>query len=273
MPDRNLPVTEDELHAYVDGELPSDRLGAVESWLATHPADAARVATWRAQAEAIRTRFSGIGGEPVPERLTLANIAHLRRPSLALAAAAALVALVLGGGAGWWARGAPPVRAIQQPDITAEALQAHRLYTVEVRHPVEVSGAERDHLVRWLSKRLDYEVMAPQLDNMGLKLVGGRLLPGQTGPAAFLMYEGQSGERFTIYCTRSVKGESAMRYNAAGNDAAFYWIDDDVAYVVSGDAQRERLQKIAQAVYEQMENRGRQPGRASENQVISRRGS
>ena len=55
MMDHEAPVTEDELHAYVDGELPADRQAAVESWLAAHPEDAARVSAWRAQADAIRS--------------------------------------------------------------------------------------------------------------------------------------------------------------------------------------------------------------------------
>ena len=33
MTDRNIPVTEDELHAYVDNELPAERRGDVETWL------------------------------------------------------------------------------------------------------------------------------------------------------------------------------------------------------------------------------------------------
>ncbi len=41
MVDHNTPVTEDELHVYVDGELPADRREAVEAWLASHPEDAA----------------------------------------------------------------------------------------------------------------------------------------------------------------------------------------------------------------------------------------
>ena len=69
MIDRDSPVTEDELHAYVDGELPADRQAAVEAWLASHPEDAARVAAWRAQAEAIRARYGAVANEPVPERL------------------------------------------------------------------------------------------------------------------------------------------------------------------------------------------------------------
>ena len=67
MIDRNSPVTEDELHAYVDGELPADRQDAVEAWLAAHPDEAARVAAWRAQAEAIRARYGAVANEPVPD--------------------------------------------------------------------------------------------------------------------------------------------------------------------------------------------------------------
>jgi len=40
MIDRNTSVTEDELHVYVDGELPADRREAVEAWLSSHPEDA-----------------------------------------------------------------------------------------------------------------------------------------------------------------------------------------------------------------------------------------
>ncbi len=71
---RDSPVTEDELHAYVDGALPADRLAAVEAWLASHPEDAARVATWRSQVEAIHAHYSGLAKEPIPERLTLDRI-------------------------------------------------------------------------------------------------------------------------------------------------------------------------------------------------------
>ena len=51
MIDNNSPVTEDELHAFVDGELPAERREAVAIWLATYPEQAATVAlfttAWR----------------------------------------------------------------------------------------------------------------------------------------------------------------------------------------------------------------------------------
>jgi hypothetical protein len=43
MTDPKIPVTEDELHAFVDNELPAERRGDVEAWLAAHPEDAERV--------------------------------------------------------------------------------------------------------------------------------------------------------------------------------------------------------------------------------------
>ena len=56
MTDANIPVTEDELHAYVDDELPAERRADVEAWLLTHPDDAERVQAWRTMAAALQAR-------------------------------------------------------------------------------------------------------------------------------------------------------------------------------------------------------------------------
>ena len=50
MTDRKISITEDELHAHVDRELPAERRADVEAWLAAHPDDAERVQSWRAMA-------------------------------------------------------------------------------------------------------------------------------------------------------------------------------------------------------------------------------
>lgn len=253
---RDSPVTEDELHVYVDGELPADRLAAVEAWLASHPDDAARVATWRVQADAIRARYSALVKEPVPERLALDRIMRRGRAWTAIAVAATVAAFMFGGVTGWFARGvssAPQASAYEL--FTTDALEAYRLYVGEVRHPVEVPGIERAHLVQWLSKRLNTRLRAPNLEEIGLKLVGGRLLPGPTGPAAFFMYEGTSGERFTLYCGSTHAVQTAMRYSSGEQTASVYWVDRELAYVMSGPPDREQLLKVAQAAYDQIESR------------------
>src|SRR5947209_6947356 len=194
MTDPHIPVTEDELHAYVDNELPAERRSDVEAWLASYPDDAARVQSWRAMAEALHARY--------------------------------------------------------------DSLDAHRLYVVEVRHPVEVPGNERAHLQAWLTKRCGWDVRAPELTASGLKLVGGRLLPGPTGPASFLMYESASGERFTIYTAKAAAETTQMRYATQDHDGALFWADRGVGYVVSGGTDRERLTQVAKLVYDQTEKSG-----------------
>ena len=256
MTDRNIPVTEDELHAYVDNELPAERRGDVEAWLATHPDDAARVHSWRTMAEALHARYDSIADEAVPKRLEIERLVRQPRKWVYGAIAATLAAFIAGGGVGWLARGAAASPSALQ-NFTVHALEAHRLYVVEVRHPVEVPGSERAHLQQWLTKRCGWLVRAPELAPAGLKLVGGRLLPGSGGPASFMMYESTSGERFTIYTVKSDAKATQMRYAAQGRESSLFWADDGVAYaVVSTGIDRGRLTQIAQAVYDQMEKTG-----------------
>jgi anti-sigma factor RsiW len=254
MIDRDQIVGEDELSAYVDGELPADRRAAVEAWIATHLDDAAKVAAWRTQAELIRERYGAVADEAPPQWF---NVNRLTRRSYgAIAAAAAVVAAFVAGGVlGWTVRGVESASPSDLTRFTADALDAYRLYVVEVRHPVEVPGDQRPHLDAWLSKRVGSPLRAPELDKIGLKLVGGRLLPGPTGPTAFFMYETPSGERFTLYCGRTGDRDTALRYTTGPQNAAYYWVDGDLAYVLSGPAEQDKLHAIAQAAYDQTDRR------------------
>jgi anti-sigma factor RsiW len=258
-------ITEDELHAYADGVLPADRIDAVESYLAANPAEATRIADWREQAAQIRARFGSVADEPVPERLRLENIllraSGLRRK----VAAAAAIALIIGASGGWFAHDyfgaadtseialapagpAPETRYLARA-LADAAIEAHRLYINEVRHPIEVR-ADEAHLLPWLSRRVGSQVRAPVLDAEGLKLLGGRLLPGSKGPAALIMYEGQGGERITITSVRAgTDQDSAFKWRQAGDVGALAWIESGLAFVVAGPAERDRLDRIARRVH------------------------
>ena len=205
MIDRDSPVTEEELHAYVDGEVPADRLEAVTAWLAAHPEQAALVAAWRAQADGIRARYGAVANEPVPDRLKLDQVDAAaaaraggpgrrwpRRQSFALHGRRRRRL----DGARRFGRGADRLRHLHRRRARCATSSTWSKSAI----PVEVPGNERAHMTQWLSKRLGVELRIPDLQSIGLKLVGGRLLPGPTGAAAFYMYEGPSGERFTIYC-------------------------------------------------------------------------
>jgi len=247
-------MSEEELNAYVDNELPADRRSVVDAWLATHPDDAERVAAWRKQAELLCQRYGHLEYETPPARFDLDRLGHRRYGALA-AIAATVAAFLIGAAAGWTVHGLEVQRPSDLTRFTTDALVAYRLYTVEVRHPVEVAGDERPHLVQWLSKRVGSPLNPPELDKQGLKLVGGRLLPGPTGPSAFFMYENPSGERFTLYCGHVNDGETALRYTSGGKNAAYYWVDRNLAYVLSGPMETGTLKEIAQAAYDQIDRR------------------
>src|SRR3981081_808481 len=74
MTDPKIPVTEDELHSYVDNELPAGRRGDVEACFAAHPDDAERVQSWRAMAEALHARYDSVADEAVPKRLEIERL-------------------------------------------------------------------------------------------------------------------------------------------------------------------------------------------------------
>lgn len=261
MIDRQPPVTEDELHAYVDGELPADRQFAVEGWLASHPEDAARVAAWRVQADVIRARFGNTANETIPARLKIEALLRSGRNWRAVAAAIAALAFLIGGVAGWMARSTTEVvAAAGEPadQLAQRALAAHKLYIGEIRHPIEV-GATEAHLLPWLSRRLGTTLRVPDFSAFDMKLLGGRLLPGETGPAALFMYENSSGDRITFYMSKLPESQMAFRYYTSDNVAAIRWVESDYGYVVSGPADKMRLKELARATFEQLENRAPPP--------------
>ena len=98
------PVTEADLQAYADGNLPEERRSAVAAWLAAHPDDAERIETYRRIAEELRTSYDGVLHEPVPERLQRA-VQRPRTRAFALVAGAVLLGVALGGLGGWQLRG------------------------------------------------------------------------------------------------------------------------------------------------------------------------
>jgi anti-sigma factor RsiW len=58
------PVTEEDLHALVDGETDPARRDAIFGFLSGSPADAAKIDAWRRQNEAIRAWFARVEAEP-----------------------------------------------------------------------------------------------------------------------------------------------------------------------------------------------------------------
>lgn len=261
-----MPPDRHELHAWLDGELSTQRAAEVEAWLAEHPEAAAEVAAWRAQATGLQALHAELLDAPVPLAMQRAmRPRHWARiPLSAAAALLAAVALSVGFGAGWGLKSAMAptpslVRATPAaPAFVREAAAAYAVYQPEQRHAVEVPAAQQEHLVQWLSKRLATPLAVPVLDAAGYTLVGGRLLPGANGEArAQFMYENGAGARVTLYISvlpeAAPAAPPAFDISGDGRTHSFYWIDGRQGYALSGQLPRADLAALAHAVYQQRE--------------------
>lgn len=251
-----IPVSDEMLSAWVDGELAPEQAAAVRAWLATHPDDAARVALWQADREALRTALAGDDTEAVPPHLARTVWRRDSTPRWAMAAAAAgllVVGALAGAGATWqWQqRQTVTLAAGTAQGWVQRAAYAHSVYVPEPRHAVEVK-AQEEHLARWLTKRIEVPVKLFDLRELGFDLVGGRLLPDGPGKSAQLMYQDQAGARVTVYLRKPEQGaDTAFRYERQGDLGMFYWVEEGCGYALVGPLPRARLLALAEAIYRQ----------------------
>lgn len=265
-PGGGAPVTEAELHAYADGQLPAARLAAIEAYLARNPEAQQRVRDWTAQNLALQQWLAPVLAEPIPLRIPVAPPLAVRRHGWWRGVAAGVLIAAASAGSSWWLRGAvdgadarialaqaaAPASSAALPAFVQRAAVAHAVYTPDQRRPVEVGADQEQALVTWLTRRLGTSVRVPDLRAQGYQLVGGRLLPGANGPVAQFMFSGPQQERMTLYLTREAAGRAtAFRFGRDDDVNVFYWVDQDFGYALSGGSRAE-LARVAQAVYAQL---------------------
>lgn len=258
------PITEADLHAYVDGVFPQSRRAEIDAYLAQRPEEAKRLQAYRQQKEDLRALFNPVMDEPTPTSI-LSRPRH-RTWSMRRIAASMTIAVV-SGAAGWLLHGdaalellamSPMSRLAENATVPALARQAaiaHVVYSPDMRHPVEIGADQEDQLVTWLSKRLGTPIRAPKLGKLGYELIGGRLLPGQSGPVGQFMYHDASGHRLTLYVSteQSNNRDTGFQFAEEGQVNVFYWIDGKFGYALSASIGKRELSRIATAVYEQLE--------------------
>jgi anti-sigma factor RsiW len=240
------------LHAYADGELGAHERREIEERLASDPAAKAEVEAWLTQKSALKDAFDPVLNEPVPAAVKAVFRPRVRawlRPALM---AAGLALLMIGAAAGWFA--AHEWSPMRTASFVDRAIVAYEVYAPEVRHPVEVTANEHDHLARWLSKRIGQPLKIPDLTSEGLTLLGGRLLAAEDRPAAQLMYEDAEKRRITIFLASNTGGgDTAFLITEKGPVTACYWLDERLGFVVTGETGRDKVMAVANAVYRQFE--------------------
>jgi len=244
-------MLDDELNAYIDGQLDGVHRAAFEARIAVDPVLARAVAAYTKQNMAFHAVFDPVLREPVPAALR--RRPRLRRREMLRLAAAAAVFLAIGIGVGWRIGHGDTASSLSLAGWPERAAIAHTTFAADLRHPVEVAAPEEDHLVAWLSKRLGAPIKAPVLTGAGFQLMGGRLLPDAATPAAQFMYQDHAGRRVTLYVRIDRQPQpAAFRWAEAGKVVVCYWIDGGFGYALAGEMSRAVLMSVAHLVHQQI---------------------
>lgn len=258
-------IAEDELHALVDGRLGAAEAAQLRDRLAGDPPQQATANAWIGQREALQRAFATPDLESTPAPLLAAaqRAQQLRSGATQWTRWAGMAAAVLlAFGLGWLANVeyARHVAGSPAAQFARQAAVAYAVFQPEVRHPVEVTAAQQEHLVQWLSKRLGRRLKVPDLHAQGFELLGGRLLPGESGARAQFMYQDAAGKRLTLYLGAVKDGgtmdakETGFRFFDEGGVPAFYWVDQGFGCALSGPLPRGALLELARIAYEQIES-------------------
>lgn len=249
------PITEDDLHAYVDRVLESERQAEVAAYLDEHPDVAKRVAAFTGQRNLLRAALAPVAEEPLPPELNLSRIVEnrARRPSVFRWAMAAMLLLSIGGLGGWAVRGELQASQGGLVALAQEATASYSVYAPDRVRPVEVRASESAQLMQWVSDRLHRPVKMPDLTNSGYRLMGGRLVATSHGPAAMFMYDDDRGSRIVVL-TRPMNSpdqNAPMTSQSQGGVGGFAWADNGVGFSLVGHAAPEALRPIANEVRRQ----------------------
>ncbi|SMF14769.1 Transmembrane transcriptional regulator (anti-sigma factor RsiW) [Tistlia consotensis] len=247
------PALEDAtLHAYLDGELAPAQAAEVAARLEQDAGARARLAGWQEDRRRLKAALDPVLAEPLAPRLAAAAWSAprgRRRAAALLARVAAALLLVAAFGAGWLVRDA----ALSPAQVTAfgrAALDAHRVFAAELRHPVEVPASQAGHLNAWLSNRIGVPIAAPDLSSAGYRLLGGRLLSEPGRPVALYMYEDAAGRRLTLSLAHSRAGDGTgdLTFQARGRLQVVSWMAGPLDVALAGELDGDRLRGLAELV-------------------------
>lgn len=250
------PITEDELHAYVDGRLDIVRNAEVSIYLEKHPDIAARFASYAVQRNILRTVFDPFAEEPVPTRLNVKHMIAARRQNRASSwrfTAAAVVLLFVGGSGGWFIRDrmAPPNEGVAA--LAREASASYTTYASDRIRPVELRADNAVELVDWATERLGRKPVLPDLSKSGYRLMGGRIVSSPHGAGLMLMYDNDRGTRLVMLTRPMIAdAEKTMTPHSEGLVDGWSWASRGMGYSLVGTLSSEALHPVADDIRKQL---------------------
>jgi anti-sigma factor RsiW len=249
-----MSVSQEEISAFIDDELPAGRRAEVAAALAADPVLAARAAAYRRDQASFAAALAPVAAAPLPAawlarieaavqagapRAAPAWRGRLRHRRMApVWAIAACVTLLLGGGVLWglWPAGADTI--LREADAARRGTRgAVAMYDGDALP----AAAARDAMLR---QATGLAVRAPDLSRLGWQLAGLETYRG----AAELRYRNVHGAALTLYVRRSA-GTPRFDLLRRGTLRVCVWQDDVVGAVIMGDMAAGEMMRVAGLAY------------------------
>ncbi|HEY5046692.1 MAG TPA: hypothetical protein VII49_01560 [Rhizomicrobium sp.] len=244
---RQTEIRNEDLQAFIDGELDEEARATVEAEIAGDAVLAGMVANYRADKAMIADIYGAGRDEPLPCRwiATIEEETHRtnwRRAAVPIMALAAGIVLVFGLTIAFRQSAIPT-----HGDIVAEALAARANEVGPLAVIAVHSSADAQAQDRAMAQALATPVKAPDLSRMGYRLVG---IESYDAPAQSfeLVYRDRSAHVFTLYLRRSSGAPRFDQFVENGLRVCI-WQDDVVGAVMAGKMSAAQMQRLASLAY------------------------
>lgn len=248
-----LEISEDLLHAFVDGELEQGQYSQLAEVIAQDPTLSQRIAAFRADKAMFAQVYGPLAERPLPADWVTQierSVGSRRVPHSALWMALA-AALVIGIVSLAYFR---PVPTDSGESIIREAIAA-RNHKLAPRETLEAGTmAQMQAIDHAAASSLKMRLKAPDLSRMGYRLANARVYEGVPGGKAVeLVYKGADHSNLTIYVRRPT---SAVRFDQFKRDGLriCIWQDDVIGTVITGNISAAEMQRIASLAYTGLES-------------------
>jgi len=242
----NGPFSDEELTAFLDGELDDARAEAIALALETDVDLQAQLAALEVDFAPIRAAFDDMLGDAPDIALPVVTPARsVSRPLLA----ASIVALGVGFAAGWFAVPAPEV---EKPGWLAVVASYQKLYAAETLEGVAPEAATISREVAAVSEGLGRNFDAGKLELAGLSYRRGQMLNFNGKPLAQFMYQTADGTPIALCAIKSGAGDKAVGGKVIDGLQAAIWRKDGFAYLVIGDASEAEILGFAKGFADQI---------------------
>ncbi len=243
-------VTEQDLHALVDGELDGEGYRAVIAHLAARPDATERLNSFlhqQGKLAALREQLSDL--EPLPDERTEAlvqslagAVRHQQRVRRSLVSSGLALTLVVG----LWSLWGPSPRLVAEHLPWPSSLSSDSPQVLFGRDPYRVAqpavAEAGESTFAWLDQQLAAHAMQrPDFSAYGLRFIGGNALQSGDTPAVRLIYEDEAGEAVFLFVgSAGGSGDVALTLVPEGH-VSLSWRRGALVFALIGPKESEQL--------------------------------